>query len=80
VLSVREGPDGWPALLRDVKDLPVRTVSEIGNGYMIIPAGTEGVITYGTTWNKLHFEAEPCSCCGVKMRVRAAMKKSFALR
>lgn len=79
-MSVKEGPDGWPALLRDVKDLPVRTVCDIGNGYMIIPAGTEGVITYGSTWNKLHFVADKCECCGVQMKVRAAMKRCFTLR
>jgi hypothetical protein len=75
--EVAHTSDGWPKLLRDIKDLPVETRRELGNGYMLIPAGTPGVIRHGSRWNKLMFQADKCECCGVQMRMHGCAKKDF---
>lgn len=69
--------DGWPKLLRDVKDFPVEAKRDLANGYMIIPAGTRGVIIHGSRWSKLNFVAEKCEGCGVRMRIMGCDKRDF---
>lgn len=69
--------DGWPKLLRNVKDFAVETVRDLSNGYMSIPAGTRGVIIHGSRWTKLHFKAAKCECCGVQMKIHGCSKKDF---
>jgi hypothetical protein len=69
--------DGWPKLLRDVQDFPAETRRELGNGYMLIPSGTRGVIRHGSRWTNLTFQADKCECCGVQMRMHGCEKKDF---
>jgi hypothetical protein len=69
--------DGWPKLLRDVKGLAVRTKFPLSNGMMTIPAGAIGTITGGANWARLAFEAKPCECCGVQMRISRVEKYCF---
>jgi hypothetical protein len=49
----------------------------MGNGYMLIPAGTQGVIRHGSRWTKLMFQADKCECCGVQIRINGCDKKDF---
>lgn len=60
---------GWPARLADVTGMRVRLNRAVETGAMVIPAGTEGVLrSHGNGWHLLHFEADACTCCGVKPR------------
>jgi hypothetical protein len=78
VTEVAYTNDGWPKLLRDVQNFRVETRRELGNGYMLIPAGTVGVIrSQGSRWNNLLFQADKCECCGVQMRITGCQKKDF---
>lgn len=75
---IQRGPDGWPILLRDVKDIPVLTRRELANGHMVIPAGTPGMVgTSGNRWNKLMFTGDKCECCKVQARMFGCGKKDF---
>lgn len=59
----------WPKLLRDSKGIHVRTTRAIETGAMVIPEGAIGIVSGGHSWNRLHFQSEPCTCCGVMIRV-----------
>lgn len=67
----------WPKLFRDTKGMRVRTTRALQNGFMTIPAGAEGVITGGHKWDAMHFQADPCKCCGVQMRISGCAKYAF---
>lgn len=57
----------WPKLKRDYKGLTVRTVTEIRNGAMIIPAGT--VCEVDEWFRGLTLITSRCPHCGVRMFV-----------
>ena len=60
---------GWPRLLRDCQNLPVRLRHDISTGAAVLPAGLEGVVrTSQNGWHLLHFQAKPCPCCKVAAR------------
>lgn len=60
---------GWPKLVRDVEGMHARTNREITNGMMVVPAGTRVRISRSFAWHRLEITADPCECCGVKVRV-----------
>lgn len=64
----------WPKLMRDAIGMKVRTLREMRNGFMIIPAGTVATITSGYRWERLEIEGQPCTCCGVRVLVSCVSK------
>lgn len=60
------GKEGWPRLLRDVRDFAVETRRVFHTGQLVIPAGTKGVVnSNGSNWDMLVFTSNACGCCGV---------------
>lgn len=61
---------GWPVLLRDIRDLRVRTKRQMQTMAVVIPAGTEGVVRSNRTgWHLLDFVADACPTCKVAPKV-----------
>lgn len=60
---------GWPKLVRDVEGMHAKTTREMQTAMMVIPAGTRVRITRSFAWHRLEITADPCSCCGVSVRV-----------
>lgn len=60
-------PDGWPRRMADWEGRKVRTLREIVNGYMVIPAGTVATITRARSGVTLRGDA--CGHCGVAVSV-----------
>ena len=58
-----------PKLLRNAMGRKVRTLRELTNANITLPAGMVLTITSGTGWNKLGLKGEPCSCCGVRPHI-----------
>lgn len=67
----------WPKRLKDLgspaggssRRARARLKRDVGNGIGVAPAGTLGFVrSAGNGWTLLAFEADACSCCGVKWR------------
>ena len=60
---------GWPRLVRDVEGMYARTTRELQTAQMVVPVGTRVRISKSFAWHRLEIRADPCSCCGVAVRV-----------
>lgn len=65
-----------PKLKRDWKGCTVRTVRDIENSFVAIPAGTIATITRQTTVGS-ELTAEPCEYCGVQAIVSRVHPTDF---
>lgn len=54
-----------PKLLRNAVGRKVRTLRELRNGNMVVPADTVVTVTSGTGWERLNIRAPACPGCGV---------------
>ena len=71
----------WPKKLMDVeRGARCRTVRQIANGMMIVPAGALGRITQSyPNWHSLEFTGDVCKGCGVAARIRGLSRKDLEL-
>lgn len=56
------------ALMKDLVERRVRTLAEMSNGFMTIPAGTICAVTT-THQGLLSLKSEPCPHCGVRIHI-----------
>lgn len=58
-----------PRRLMDTFGRKAKTRRRIETGQMSIPAGSLVTVRSSTVWSKMNVLGEPCSCCGVAVRV-----------
>jgi len=69
--------DAKPRLKRDWIGRKVRTLVELKNGYVRIPAGTVMTVTYSRAG--LSLESDPCEHCGVRASVNRVSERGVEL-
>ncbi len=52
---------------RDWIGLKVRSLSDLSNGWCVIPKGT--VFTVSRSHGGLRLKSDPCPCCGVQVKI-----------
>lgn len=65
-----------PKLKRDYKGKTIRTLVNLQNGYVSIPKGSIGVIVIQSPIGS-EITFNPCSCCGMKARIRRIGMNDF---
>jgi hypothetical protein len=65
---------GWPKLFRDVKGMRGHTRVELHNGVAVLPVGTPVTIVGGHNWSSLEIRTDPCTCCGVSLKMSRVEK------
>lgn len=69
---------GWPKLLRDTNGMRVRLCRDAQNGWIVIPAGTEGVLRSSCNgWHLLEFIADKCEHCKCQPKITRMSWRDF---